>query len=96
MLGVVLWYNPDSGTGIIWCEDQGPLAFLGPEVRLPSGAKSPESGDQLVMSLETREGARYVRDVFSWTPGGTGQDPRDILSGYHQSQERAGRLSIVA
>lgn len=96
MIGLVLWYNSSAGTGIIWCEDQGPLAFLGPEVRLPAGAEVLESGDQLVMSVETREGVRFVRDIRALSYGGGAQDPRDILNGYRQEQARARRLSVVA
>lgn len=96
MIGLVLWYNGSAGTGIIWCEDQGPLAFLGPEVRLPDGAAVLESGDQLVISVETREGVRFVRDIRALSYSGGARDPREIINGYHQAQARARRLSVVA
>lgn len=96
MMGLVLWFNPDSGVGIVWCEDQGPLAFLGPEVRLPDGANTPECGDQLVFSFEMREGVRYVRDVMSLTAGTRGQDPREIIAGFHQAREVERNLRVVA
>jgi hypothetical protein len=28
MIGVVLWKNTDDGSAVIWCEDQGDLAFM--------------------------------------------------------------------
>lgn len=28
MFGVVLWSNGVSGKAVIWCEDQGDLAFM--------------------------------------------------------------------
>jgi len=28
MLGVVLWSDKDAGKAVIWCEDQGKLAYV--------------------------------------------------------------------
>ena len=96
MIGLILWYNPDPGVGMVWCEDQGPLAFLGPEARLPRGTGALNCGDQLVFSFELREGVRYVRDVMSLTEGTGGRDPREIIAGYHEGRERERNLRVVA
>ncbi len=96
MNGLVLWFNPKAGVGMIWCEDQGPLAFLGPEVALPKGRDALECGDQLIFSIEMRDGVRYVRDLFAVSSGVPGANPRDIIAGYHSAQETARHLSIVA
>lgn len=96
MHGLVLWYNPEVGVGVIWCEDQGPLAFLGPEVELPAGHNGFGCGDQLVFSAEVRDGVRYVRDIYAVSGGAPGSDPREIIAGYHRSQETARHLSVVA
>ena len=96
MMGLVLWYNPDPGVGMVWCEDQGPLAFLGPEARLPKGTEAFACGDQLVFSFELREGVRYVRDVMSFTAGTGGQDPRDIIAGFHRARDMERNLRVVA
>lgn len=96
MIGLVLWFNPKSRVGVVWCEDQGPLAFIGPDVGLPAGQVALECGDQVTFSIDLREGVRHIRDVYTVAPGMAGSDPREIIAGYHQSQERARHLSIVA
>jgi len=96
MMGLVLWFNPKARVGMIWCEDQGPLAFLGPEVELPGGGEALDSGDQLTFSIELRDDVRFVRDVLSVTPSRGVIDPREILSGYHSTREVESHLSIVA
>jgi len=96
MMGLVLWFNPEPGVGVVWCEDQGPLAFLGPEARLPEGTETLTCGDQLLFSFELREGVRYVRDVMSLTAGTAGQDPHEIIAEFHEGREREGHLRVVA
>ena len=96
MIGLVLWYNPDPGVGMVWCEDQGPLAFLGPEARLPDGAGALQCGDQLVFSFELRDGVRYVRDVMNVTAGQGATDPHEIIARYHQTREEERTFRVVA
>lgn len=96
MIGLVLWFNPKAQVGMIWCEDQGPLAFLGPDVVLPERNAVLDCGDQVTFSIELCDGVRHVRDVYAVLPGAASSDPREIIAGYHQSQERARHLSIVA
>lgn len=96
MIGLVLWYNPKAHVGMVWCEDQGPLAFLGPEVRLPKGVDTLACGDQLTFSIELRDDVRFVRDVVVAIPGVPGCDPADVVAGYHRSAEVASHLKVVA
>ncbi|GGD32540.1 hypothetical protein [Sinisalibacter lacisalsi] len=96
MIGLVLWFNPKARVGMIWCEDQGPLAFLGPEVELPGGCETLDCGDQLTFSIEVRDEVRFVRDVASVTSGLVAADPRDIIAGFHSTRETESHLNIVA
>jgi len=96
MMGIVLWFNPGARVGMIWCEDQGPLAFFGPEVDLPAGREALDCGDQITFSIDVRDDVRFVRDVVSVTPAMGATDPRDILAGYHSTREAESHLSIVA
>ncbi len=96
MIGLVLWFNRVSGTGMIWCEDQGPLAFFGPENTLPEGVDSLGCGDRVVFSIDLRDGVRHVRDVFSVTREAAGPDPREILAGYHRTSDAVSHLRVVA
>jgi hypothetical protein len=94
MIGLVLWYNPKAQVGVIWCEDQGPLAYLGPEVALPKGLRGLVCGDQLIFSFDLSDGVRLVRSVSSVSAGVT--DPAEILAGHHRQAETAARLRVVA
>ena len=96
MIGLVLWYNPDPGVGMVWCEDQGPLAFLGPDAGLPEGTGALACGDQLLFSYELRDGVRYVRDVMSVSAGEGSHDPREIITGFHRAREEERSLRVVA
>lgn len=96
MIGLVLWHNPVAQVAMIWCEDQGPLAFLGPDVALPAGIEALNAGDQVTFSIELREDVRFVRDVYQVEAGRPGIDPAEILAGAVDRQEAARRLSIVA
>jgi len=96
MIGLVLWYNPKARVGMVWCEDQGPLAFLSPEATLPGGCAGLDCGDQLTFSIDLRDGVRFVRDVVQVTSGAGGADPREILAGYHRAREAESHLNTVA
>jgi hypothetical protein len=96
MIGLVLWYNPKAHVGMVWCEDQGPLAFLGPEASLPGGLGALTCGDQLTFSVEMRDDVRFVRDVFAVAPGAAGADPAAIVAGYHREAEAQKHLNVVA
>ncbi|GKY88959.1 hypothetical protein [Sinisalibacter aestuarii] len=96
MNGLVLWYNPTAQVGMVWCEDQGPLAFIGPEASMTGGDETLSSGDQVTFTVEMREDVRYVRDIYHVTPGVASSDPRDIIMGQYRGDFAEARLSIVA
>lgn len=81
MIGLVLWHNPEAGVGVIWCEDQGPLAFLGPDVALPDSVEVMHPGDEVHLRVAVNGGVRYVREITSLRPGKPGADPAAILAG---------------
>jgi hypothetical protein len=96
MDGLVLWYSETARMAMIWCEDQGPLAFLGPEVALPTGIDELSSGDRLTFSIEMRDGVRYVHEVSTYEPGLVSTDPKEIIRGFHNMQDAARHLRVVA
>lgn len=89
MIGLVLWHNPEAGVGVIWCEDQGPLAFLGPDVALPEGVETMHPGDEVNLRLQVKGGARYVREIRSLRVGKPGADPRAILAAAQPASQAA-------
>lgn len=74
MMGLVLWYKSDKKQGIVWCEDQGPLAYIGPDVDLLYDSGDLDTGVQLVFRFEESDGVRHVREVFSLTRPPEGAD----------------------
>ncbi|MCI2398468.1 hypothetical protein [Aliiroseovarius subalbicans] len=94
MIGIVLWYNPDKKVGLVWCEDQGPLAFIGPEIAAPDRAGL-GCGDQITFASEMRDKVRYVVVIQMVQPGRTHADPKAVLAAYHGEVE-ARQLRVVA
>lgn len=78
MHGIVLWFNEDKRVGVVWCEDQGPLAYIGPEVDWPEGTTTLAEGDELFFSLDVLDGQRYLRDIF-WVNTAAAAGPQDML-----------------
>ncbi len=59
MCGVVLWSNPDDQKAVVWCEDQGNLAYyVEPEDNALTGV-SLDPGD--LIEFELREDPQYRR-----------------------------------
>lgn len=85
MIGIVLWYNPDKQVGLVWCEDQGPLAYIGPEIEMPAQAQPLGCGDQISFLHELREKVRYVTRIEQVSHGRSQADPRVVLSAYHEA-----------
>ncbi len=95
MIGIVLWYNPDKQVGLVWCEDQGPLAYIEPGVAIPQGAGPLGSGDQIRFTHEMRAQVRHVTCIETVERGGAHADPQAVLTAYHEQAE-ARTLRVVA
>ncbi|QFS83391.1 hypothetical protein FIU97_11175 [Roseivivax sp. THAF40] len=50
--GVVLWANAQKGTAVIWCEDQGDLAFVTPDTDTTHLGAEIDAGDLVMCSVE--------------------------------------------
>ena len=96
MMGLVLWYNPDPGVGMLWCEDQGPLAFLGPDAARPEGVDELHSGDQIDFTIELRDGVRFVKEINGVTANTSTSDPREIIDAYTREHADEPGLRVVA
>ena len=59
MYGVVLWSNPDEGKAVIWCEDQGDLAYMKPGGLGPDPVLI-EAGDLVELELSNSTEVRCV------------------------------------
>ncbi|MCI2393572.1 hypothetical protein [Aliiroseovarius sediminis] len=82
MLGIILWYNADKSVGLVWCEDQGPLAYIGPEVAVPEGVHKLGRGAQIRFGYEEQNGFRTVRRIEGVAVVMGGTDPAKVLANY--------------
>lgn len=62
MLGVVVWTNEADHSAVIWCEDQGPVAYLTGKDRI-RGASWPAEGDVVTVEVLTAAGVRRALAV---------------------------------
>ncbi|MDO5613137.1 MAG: hypothetical protein Q4G14_07840 [Paracoccus sp. (in: a-proteobacteria)] len=64
MIGVVVWSSADREKAVIWCEDQGALAYLqGRENLAMPGMGWPEAGDLMELETEFLASLRHARHV---------------------------------
>ena len=52
MIGVILWSDRNERKAVVWCEDQGDLAFLGCGEKSPKMRSFFEAGDVLKFDVE--------------------------------------------
>lgn len=61
MLGVVLWHDQKSDRALIWCEDQGDLAYFnGNDSSLAPEEATLGTGDLVRFDVKERANGRYV------------------------------------
>ncbi|GHE94583.1 hypothetical protein GCM10016455_13800 [Aliiroseovarius zhejiangensis] len=87
MLGIILWYNADKSVGMVWCEDQGPLAFIGPEIVAPEGVGKLQRGSQIWFDFDEANGFRMVSRIEAVGVIMGGIDPAQVLSSFGRSEQ---------
>lgn len=71
MIGVIVWSNADREKAVIWCEDQGALAYLQGRENLAVAAMPwPEAGDLMELETEDIASLRHARRVSLLAEGG--------------------------
>lgn len=97
MIGVVIWSSEACRKAVVWCEDQGPLAYMrGSDSlsdSLSEGGNWPAPGDLLRMECETVGNLRQARAVSVIGEKSCPQLP-DALMG--QTNRPASHLRVVA
>ena len=63
VLGVVIWSKESRKKAVIWCEDQGALAYLAGKENLISREIWPETGDLVELDCTAEGGLRMARNV---------------------------------
>ncbi len=75
--GVVLWASAQNGTAVIWCEDQGDLAYVTPEGGRLNECPEITAGDLILCSVSDDD-AQYRR----------AENLRPVQQGSHKSLSR--------
>lgn len=63
MIGVVVWSNAAKLKAVIWCEDQGALAYLHGVDKVIGDMGWPEAGDMVELESELRSDLRHAFNV---------------------------------
>ena len=62
MLGVVLWSDNSDNKAVIWCEDQGDLAYFNGGKDMPLEMADLDAGDLVRFELQQKKHLRYARN----------------------------------
>ena len=79
MIGVVIWSSEATRKAVIWCEDQGPLAYLRGCDSLLDDVDWPVPGDLLQLECEIIGSLRHARAVSLIAPRVCPQLPDALL-----------------
>ncbi|SMR71746.1 hypothetical protein SAMN04488030_1080 [Aliiroseovarius halocynthiae] len=60
MFGLVLWYNEKNQNGLVWCEDQGPLACICQKNTILEDLETLRQGQLIRCKVAKRDGIRTV------------------------------------
>lgn len=93
MIGVVIWSSEASRKAVIWCEDQGPLAYLRGCDDLVETVDWPVPGDLLRLECETVGNLRHAHSVSVIAPKVCPQLPDALLG---QTNRPASHLHVVS
>jgi len=93
MIGVVIWSSEETRKAVIWCEDQGPLAYLGGGEGVIADLDWPVPGDLLRLECETVGNLRHATSVSVIAARACPQLPAALLG---QTNRPASHLRIVA
>ena len=63
MIGVVLWKNTDDGSAVIWCEDQGDLAYMNSDADVLNPQAFFDVGDVVEFDVLVLKNMRGVQNL---------------------------------
>lgn len=63
MIGVIVWSSAAKLKAVIWCEDQGALAYLQGSDSVVGNLGWPEAGDMVELETEVRNDLRHAFNV---------------------------------
>ncbi|MDO5621818.1 MAG: hypothetical protein Q4G24_10140 [Paracoccus sp. (in: a-proteobacteria)] len=94
MIGVVVWSCDRRHKAVIWCEDQGALAYLRGQDGLLDHACWPQPGDMLELDTHFQDGLRIAHQVRMYRESSCPDLPQFLRR--HAPQEGGGHLRVVS
>ncbi len=95
MLGVVVWSNEVRSKAVIWCEDQGALAYLEGLANLSPASAWPSAGDLVEMECTLEGGLRLAHEVRLVSQGVGAALPQALRASVAQADaDAAARASL--
>lgn len=88
MLGILVWFDERLQSGIVWCEDQGALAFLDARVAAEAGFALRE-GDLIDIEVSDSADHRRVERIAAMRQAGGGARLRALLDERVRAQSGA-------
>lgn len=85
MFGVVLWSDAAARKAVIWCEDQGELAFFTPEEGSVHDAPVLDAGDLIQFDVIVQQNVRTARNPQVLMPSHSPDLPKKLRAGTLQS-----------
>lgn len=85
MFGVVLWSDAAARKAVIWCEDQGELAFYTPEEGSVHDAPVLDAGDLIRFDVIVQQNVRTVRNPQVMMPLHSPDLPKKLRAGTRTS-----------
>lgn len=96
MIGVIVWSSAAKLKAVIWCEDQGALAYLQGDDNVLGDLGWPEAGDMVELETEVRNELRHAFNVRIVTERKFSELPELLRGAGGQPVQARPELKIVS
>ncbi|MEL7093102.1 MAG: hypothetical protein AAFN94_15320 [Pseudomonadota bacterium] len=90
MIGVILWSDPTKQTAVVWCEDQGNLAYLSQPHLADLSGSFVDAGDVIEFDMTTERSKREIENVRLLAQA----SGMPLVNTLRQSARQDGRASV--
>lgn len=95
MLGVVLWSDASDRKAVIWCEDQGDLAYVSEFTSAMNSGDFFDAGDLVQFDMEMRKSMRLANNPRLVIEKAGRSLPKALLDGAEQKRPSGRRSGQV-
>ena len=95
MLGVVLWSDASDGKAVIWCEDQGDLAYVNSKDSVLKSDDFFDAGDLVQFDMEVHKSVRLANNPRLVIEKAGAQLPDVLLQGAKKQQREKSDVKVI-